>query len=125
MDLAVRSSLRVTARRPRPSGEGESAASTIVPQAWHSAQRPAHFGVVQPHSVQRKFDWTLAMLDSLSEAAVTVVRPVIACGRDHSIDEGEERGCPDPVAAIVGVEEVDRHSVESVKRSTLTTGSRV
>ncbi|MCU1420645.1 MAG: hypothetical protein JWN36_296, partial [Microbacteriaceae bacterium] len=24
-------------------------------------QRPAHFGVVQPHSVQRKVDWILAM----------------------------------------------------------------
>jgi hypothetical protein len=30
-------------------------------QAWHSAQRPAHFGLVQPHSVQRNVVWTRAM----------------------------------------------------------------
>jgi hypothetical protein len=30
-----------------------SIASRTVPQLWHSAQRPAHFGVLQPHSVHR------------------------------------------------------------------------
>ncbi|GAB3149505.1 hypothetical protein GCM10027058_11950 [Microbacterium neimengense] len=29
-------------------------ASTTVPHCWHSPQRPAHFAVVHPHSVQRK-----------------------------------------------------------------------
>ena len=28
-------------------------ASSTVPHAWHSPQRPTHFTVVQPHSVQR------------------------------------------------------------------------
>jgi hypothetical protein len=28
--------------------------STTVPHCWHSPQRPTHFAVVHPHSVQRK-----------------------------------------------------------------------
>ena len=30
-----------------------SAASTTVPHCWHSPQRPAHLGLVHPHSVHR------------------------------------------------------------------------
>jgi len=36
-------------------------ASTTVPQAWHSAQRPTHLMLVQPHSVQRNVEETRAM----------------------------------------------------------------
>lgn len=32
---------------------GAPAASSTVPQVWHSPQRPTHLAVVQPHSVQR------------------------------------------------------------------------
>src|SRR5690606_11755113 len=34
-------------------GPATAFASTTVPHAWHSPQRPTHFTVVQPHSVQR------------------------------------------------------------------------
>src|SRR5690606_14236230 len=34
-------------------GPATAFASTTVPQAWHSPQRPTHLAVVQPHSVQR------------------------------------------------------------------------
>ena len=30
-----------------------SPTSSMVPQAWHSAQRPTHLTVLHPHSVQR------------------------------------------------------------------------
>ena len=42
-----------TARTPARTSR-EAPASSIVPQAWHSPQRPIHFGACQPHSVQRK-----------------------------------------------------------------------
>ena len=34
----------------------EAAVSTTLPQVWHSAQRPTHLMLVQPHSVQRKVE---------------------------------------------------------------------
>jgi len=40
---------------------GDSVTSTTVFQAWQSAQRPAHFGLVQLHSVQRNVDWIRAI----------------------------------------------------------------
>ena len=38
-----------------------SAASTTVPHCWHSAHRPTHFTVLQPHSVHRNAEVGLAM----------------------------------------------------------------
>jgi hypothetical protein len=40
-----------------------SAADTTVPHDWHSVQRPTHFAVCQPHSVQR---YALADLVAMS-----------------------------------------------------------
>src|SRR4051812_42412398 len=58
----------VIGRAARPSGTtpARTAAtgtprSTTVPQAWHSAQRPTHFTLVQPHSVQANDDVGRAM----------------------------------------------------------------
>ena len=42
--------------------------SETVPHAWHSPQRPTHFTVLQPHSVQRKVGrcWVLVLMRSTS-----------------------------------------------------------
>ena len=37
----------------RVAGPAVAFASTTVPHAWHSPQRPTHLTAVQPHSVQR------------------------------------------------------------------------
>src|SRR5690625_435261 len=53
------------------AGAGAPASST-VPQAWHSPQRPTHLRVDHPHSVHRNVDFAaLAMADTLSARADT------------------------------------------------------
>jgi hypothetical protein len=47
----------------RPGLAAEPArASSTVPQAWHSPQRPTHLPVSHPHSVQRYADRVRAAL---------------------------------------------------------------
>ena len=41
------------------------AASTTVPHCWHSPQRPIHFALVHPHSVQRYAKVVAARLDAM------------------------------------------------------------
>jgi hypothetical protein len=52
IERATRASLIATGLRERMMPVS-AAASTTVPHSWHSPHRPAHFAVVQPHSVQR------------------------------------------------------------------------
>ncbi|GAA0324338.1 hypothetical protein GCM10010302_74350 [Streptomyces polychromogenes] len=64
--------------------------SSTVPHAWHSGQRPSHFTVVQPHSVQRKDGRSLA-----DEREVRAAMPPTVTGAaDNAARAAARAGAP-------------------------------